>query len=405
MVAQKQESYNYSRPEFYVAGERQNFQVGHKLETESTLPYNREILGPEAFNLEYFSYSTPEEIRADIISYLGEYRFALQKSDYVMVYSCEGTGNAYVRDPQRGEPMSIKARRAIEERKLQDKVVNREQAELEGMLLLDEKLRHAKTGDTIFWASPPGPQDDGYGDYGFIYTGKVEVDNEDPNRRELHMTAVRVENPSFDQFRTTLSLLIGRELDFKSAEDFLANPEVIDRDIPQVFIDKILELYCGINLDSNEKEKFKKVIQEIDPLINEVVAVIKNGKKDEKLKAFYTLENYSLKLKTSYQDDGKEKISYIDSPGDNLRISDLMPFYNYQPPVIKGSCHDTSSIKSNNIFSNSLDKLTNSLFGDNQEWFSCPKCNYKADGPVGDTCPKCGLTKEAYAEETGISCD
>lgn len=40
-----------------------------------------------------------------------------------------------------------------------------------------------------------------------------------------------------------------------------------------------------------------------------------------------------------------------------------------------------------------------------QEWFKCPKCNYRASGPVGNSCPDCGLTKEAYAEETGISCD
>ncbi|HZE87239.1 MAG TPA: hypothetical protein VE090_03455 [Methylomirabilota bacterium] len=40
-----------------------------------------------------------------------------------------------------------------------------------------------------------------------------------------------------------------------------------------------------------------------------------------------------------------------------------------------------------------------------QEWFTCPKCNYHADGPVGNSCPGCGLTKEQYAEESGVSCD
>jgi hypothetical protein len=42
---------------------------------------------------------------------------------------------------------------------------------------------------------------------------------------------------------------------------------------------------------------------------------------------------------------------------------------------------------------------------DTQEWFTCPKCRYKADGPVGNQCPGCGLTKEQYVEETGVSCD
>lgn len=43
--------------------------------------------------------------------------------------------------------------------------------------------------------------------------------------------------------------------------------------------------------------------------------------------------------------------------------------------------------------------------GDEQEWFSCPKCSFRADGPVGNSCPGCGLTKEAFAAETGIICD
>lgn len=39
------------------------------------------------------------------------------------------------------------------------------------------------------------------------------------------------------------------------------------------------------------------------------------------------------------------------------------------------------------------------------EWFNCPKCSYKANGPVGNSCPGCGLTKTQYAQESGISCD
>ncbi|MGE5042214.1 MAG: hypothetical protein ACM3IJ_04910 [Candidatus Levyibacteriota bacterium] len=47
------------------------------------------------------------------------------------------------------------------------------------------------------------------------------------------------------------------------------------------------------------------------------------------------------------------------------------------------------------VFSNEEDK-----------WFNCPKCKYKADGPVGNTCPGCGLTKEKYAQEEGVEvCD
>jgi len=45
------------------------------------------------------------------------------------------------------------------------------------------------------------------------------------------------------------------------------------------------------------------------------------------------------------------------------------------------------------------------IVGGSQEWFNCPKCEYKADGPIGDICPGCGITKEEYALEVDVVCD
>ena len=46
--------------------------------------------------------------------------------------------------------------------------------------------------------------------------------------------------------------------------------------------------------------------------------------------------------------------------------------------------------------------------GMEHKWFVCPKCGYKADGPVGDSCPRskggCGLTKEGYSNSGGQVC-
>jgi hypothetical protein len=52
-----------------------------------------------------------------------------------------------------------------------------------------------------------------------------------------------------------------------------------------------------------------------------------------------------------------------------------------------------------------VESLTTRIGTTTQEWFRCPKCEYKADGPIGNTCPGCGITKETFAEETGIVCD
>lgn len=48
------------------------------------------------------------------------------------------------------------------------------------------------------------------------------------------------------------------------------------------------------------------------------------------------------------------------------------------------------------IFSNSVAKF---LKGE-QEWFSCPKCGFKADGPIGGGgCPNCHITQEEALEQ------
>jgi Leucine-rich repeat (LRR) protein len=60
---------------------------------------------------------------------------------------------------------------------------------------------------------------------------------------------------------------------------------------------------------------------------------------------------------------------------------------------------------SKNIIYSLTPRLGNTS-NNSQEWFSCPKCSYKADGPIGNTCPGCNLTKEEYASEEGaIVCD
>ncbi len=42
--------------------------------------------------------------------------------------------------------------------------------------------------------------------------------------------------------------------------------------------------------------------------------------------------------------------------------------------------------------------------GGESSGFVCPKCEYQAKGPVGNTCPGCGLTKEEYARSGGKTC-
>ncbi len=116
-------------------------------------------------------------------------------------------------------------------------------------------------------------------------------------------------------------------------------------------------------------------------------------------------ENYAIKVQADYESFGNENVIYIKGHDNNLRVMDIVREYGHEPPKVAGSCGSTSGkdgFSTSNIFGKASG--LNSVLSE-QEWFNCPKCEYKADGPVGNQCPGCGLTKEAYAKETGITCE
>lgn len=62
--------------------------------------------------------------------------------------------------------------------------------------------------------------------------------------------------------------------------------------------------------------------------------------------------------------------------------------------------------KKKNILNSLTPRIGLEKDDEEQEWFNCPKCGYQADGPIGNTCPGCNLTKDEYAAEEGaIVCD
>lgn len=345
----------------------------------------KERLGSQAFNLEYEPAVADLELRDDVVSYLGEYRFQLDKFRYGFVFSGDSKTTMCLRDTRRGEPMRTKILRAIEERKKLGLPTEREEAELAGIEHLDEQLRFVQSAGTILWASPPGPKEQGYGDYGFLFLGQVR------RMRELHaevsMVAIRVENPTLEGFNSALSMLLQEDIAFERAEDFLQSPWVVNTQVPESTVDAVLKEVFPKKNGETQEEKFKQIIKELDLLISDFIRFTKHGSKEEKLRAFYTLENYALALK-----EAKSLGSY------RFRLDELVPYYSYKPPAAAGSCGSTADMSSNNIF-NKFNALHKALFGES-EWFKCPKCDYQADGPVGNKCPNCGLTKEEYARKS-----
>lgn len=347
----------------------------------------------DAFRIEYQPNISEKILLDDVVSYLGEYRFGLQKYSYDLTFK-EGK----LRDLHRNEPMTDLAQRAIDRKFRESRLSLREQTEKEGFLNLDQQLSSAQDGNTVVWASPPGPKEEGFGDYGFIFIGKVKEKNS--AEKQLKMTAIRVEKPTLSQFNQAWRLLTGETTDRKTPEEFLRNPQIIREDLQEGYIDALLGMSFNFQPKKEEQGEFMKIIREMDPLLKDFVYLVRSGSSQEKIKALNVLENYALKLK---QDDETKNIIYV-RPRDDLRIKDIVGEFGHKPPAAAGSCGSTTrnEFTSSNILTRG--SLLNSL-SENQEWFTCPKCSYKADGPIGNTCPGCGLTKEEYVQETGDVCD
>jgi hypothetical protein len=297
--------------------------------------------------------------------------------------------------------MESLTQKAIDKKNCEGKSSSREGAEKTGIRSLDFQLSLAQNGDTIVWASPPGPKEDDYGNYGFIFVGKVDVKNS--AEKKINMTAIRIENPSIPQFNKAMRLITGKQVDNKIPEEFLRNPKVLMEDLNEGYIDSVLGMSFNFRPKKEEKEKFMKIIQRINPLIKDFVNLVKSGVRDGKIEALNVLENYFLMLKNDYKNE-TENVIYQKSEG-NLNITALMGSYGQKPPEVRGSCGSTGS--KNSLTSSNFLTRGSSINGlnEDEEWFTCPKCSYKANGPVGNQCPGCGLTKEEYARETGVKCD
>ena len=222
---------------------------------------------PLAFNHEFYEGASEQQIKDDIVSYLGEYRFEVPEFGYTM-----GLREGRLTDPNSGELMTSKAKKAIDTRRSEGLGTQREEAELEGLIVLEKRIKENPKG-TIVWFSPPGKEEDGYGPYGFSYRGEVK-DN------VVEMSAIRVENPTIEDFNRASKALWGEE--YEKAEDFLRSPKVLDIDK-----DRVKDFIIG-NFEIGGEEKktvFNKALSRLRGAISEYAYIVKNGTSAQRRKA------------------------------------------------------------------------------------------------------------------------
>lgn len=342
----------------------------------------------QAFNPEFYEKSSNQQITDDLTSYLGEYRFNVPDFKYII-----GINNGRLVDPNTGEDMEDKAQKSIEEREKNGLGITREVAEKEGLASIVVQLSQNPTG-TIVWFSPPGQKEDGYGEYGFGFVGKVNGD-------VLEMTAIRLENPQISDFNKASKALWGKE--YHSPEDFLRTPKVINQE--QELIEEFIHGNFEIR-DQKTKEIFSSSLSKLKGAINHTARIIKTGTEREIKSAINTLENLALEVKGKYESSFDAKIVFLaDFKVPDFAIAMNTQRYQAPPPPVLGSCGMSGKTETSNILGKLLSPFGNGLYDkSDQEWFSCPKCKYKASGPVGNTCPGCRLTKEEFVENGGEEC-
>ena len=341
----------------------------------------RENLGSSAFRIERGQNALEAEQRDDLLSYLGEYRFGLPIYNYQLQFA-KKDGEFHLRDKHRLEPMVVKAKRAIVDRKAQGLPTERETAERIALEKLDEMLTFAGEDCNIFWASPPGPREQGYGDYGFVFVGKIKHLGSD---KQIDMTAIRVESPELTDFNRALSEVSGVDINYGSAEEFISSPLVLRG--AEKRVSKALSSFT-IKDDALVFERFKRNTLRVKPLIDRFV---KAKTAEEKVMLLNTIENCIVAL-----EQGND-IFFSDqkllTKEEDINIGALVASYgNKKAPEVQGSCGSSGS-ETNNIFNN-VSTIASLLKGKNDlmKCVTCPFCNETVDAELAEgkiTCPKC----------------
>lgn len=327
-----------------------------------------------------------QETRYNMLRYLGEYRLAVKFDEFSYREGVGPNGEKFLTVFEE-EPIRERFINAIAQKEEGGGDSRREVAECLGFQKIEKAFLKGK--DFLFlWISPPGSKADGYGDYSFTFVGEV---------KDHKIRVVPYRNQlSLNQHREVAGIFSQDTENLKTDVNFLANPVFIQK---KEELNNVEDLLVRIG----EKERIdlswrQRLEVKIRSLVDMFMDGVKRKASDSELDWIKrAIENFTIKNKSEIT-TGSFSTSILDARY-------LVDTYgSYAPPKVAGSCGISSSSTTLMDFHSKLNPGNDSL--GEQEWFHCPKCDYQADGPIGDTCPGCGLTKDEYAKESGAEvCD
>ena len=268
----------------------------------------------------------------------------------------------------------------------------------------------ANGAQSATWISPPK-----IADYGFAFHFERNPENNhikeyilryDEKRGELGKSAAIQE--AIDPVRA-----------FDTDSEYLQNPYIGFDEKDRVDIEHVMKS-VGINAEDIRKSQLfeQRVQHELSSWVEMYTQAIEKGQKENAEFLLTAIYNRAADIKDSID----EKPGHVEISMDTIRVSAvktmeyegaLLARYAQKKAVVVGggSCpsiknrwngdpFDTPSLTERMELGTSINKILEQ----SNEHFVCPKCEYRATGPVGNECPHCHLTKEDFAKQGGKVC-
>lgn len=286
----------------------------------------------QAFPLEKLATLPPQAIEKHAKTYLGEYRLRLSIDDYALAFDGKLKGE------YESEPLSFQALRAIEARRVSNETTHREHSDLQGILSLENQLVRAGEGDAVLWASPPELGHKYCGEYGYIYAGRVGLNDYSSSVKHLDMFSYRIEESNLDLYNIALSRLIGEETSFVTPEDFIVTPVVMPS-LAEPDIERVLFEVFGFYIPKEEAVKKEQTLRMVEGHMDSFVTAVISGKsRSVQSQKFHKLEWYATKV---WEQLGSvEERQLVDDQQERyLSAERLVGFYDGSAlEVVRGSC-------------------------------------------------------------------
>lgn len=278
----------------------------------------------------------------------------------------------------------------------------REQAEVESFAKIERTLlaEDARIGDMMLLISPPGGE-------GSIYKHNFyDVFSLKEDEKGRYVEAIRYSSSLTNQeYGQKLKLIRDFGENIKDT-DFLTSPLGVGSLFSSA--DEVHK-YLHKNHEFITKEEFDQIIAIVTPLITSYINTLAEKPFDEDLQLLTynaILNKADIALALIRLKDGDKMVKNYIFQSQWSAKTDIFMLGRQPVRVAATGCGSSGGFAVAKNLNTTFSPFSVADFGENkdQEWFSCPKCKYKANGPVGNTCPGCRLTKEEFVKSGGEEC-